>query len=271
MSWRRSTAELVTPRPGPGVCVRCFNLVSAHTTVCRACLSTEPCLERMVPISYSIGGGRLHTELAAYKRDADPFVTDAMTDLVGLLNGFISRHELCVGGGRPFDLITTVPSGEPRRDCSHPLRRIVAELVPATCARHERLLRTGSVSGLRRSFDPRRFDVNRPLGGERVLLIDDTWATGTSAQSAASALVDAGAGSVSAVVIGRYLRRSYGDNPARVNALAGGFDWNTCALCGPTPSYSAPETAKPAATRGDGGLQMTDGSGLDLRLDRAGA
>src|SRR5262249_62149192 len=55
-----------------------------------------------------------------------------------------------------------------------------------------------------RDLDPGRFDV-APVPGARVLLIDDTWTTGASAQSAAMALRTAGARSVATVVIGRHV------------------------------------------------------------------
>ena len=80
-----------------------------------------------------------------------------------------------------------------------------------------------------REFDPRRFEVTRRLSGESVLLIDDTWTTGASAQSAAAALAEAGAGAVAAVVIGRYLNRDWHENDRRLRALPRPFQWDICA------------------------------------------
>jgi orotate phosphoribosyltransferase len=56
-----------------------------------------------------------------------------------------------------------------------------------------------------RALDPGRFLAPRPLPGAAVLLVDDTWTTGSTAQSAAIALRSAGARSVAAVVLGRHL------------------------------------------------------------------
>jgi len=83
-----------------------------------------------------------------------------------------------------------------------------------------------------RTFDARKYDVVRALGGESVLLIDDTWTTGSGAQSAAAALRQAGAGPVAAVVIGRHVKRDWRENERRLRALAQPFDWSSCAWHG---------------------------------------
>jgi orotate phosphoribosyltransferase len=65
-----------------------------------------------------------------------------------------------------------------------------------------------------------------------VLLIDDTWTTGASAQSAAASLKQAGASIVAAVIIGRHLHRDWGHNDRGLSALPTPFDWDDCALHG---------------------------------------
>ena len=52
----------------------------------------------------------------------------------------------------------------------------------------------------------------RSLSGEHVLVLDDTWTTGSRTQSAALTLHDAGADHVSVMVIGRWLSQTYGGN-----------------------------------------------------------
>ena len=61
-----------------------------------------------------------------------------------------------------------------------------------------------------RELDPVRFAAS-PVPDGRVLLVDDTWTTGASAQSAAMALRRAGARSVVTVVIGRHVGRAAPD------------------------------------------------------------
>lgn len=257
--------RLLAPRRGPGVCPRCLNLTRTDVGLCRACGACQHHLAAIVPISYSVGGEWLHQLVAAYKRDADPSVPDAALELASILDRFLAVHEGCVAGvagvagvgaGR-FSLVTSVPSGDPSRDELHPLRRIVGRLASVTAGRHERLLTTSPIAALgpsascasvaapelavSRRFDPRRHTVTRPLHGESVLLIDDMWTSGASAQSAAAALRAAGSGPVAAVVIARHLNRGWDRNDARLRSMeARGFTFADCLVCARSEPASLP-------------------------------
>jgi predicted amidophosphoribosyltransferase len=236
--------SLIMPRRGPGVCVECFNLTRGYEH-CYACEAGAQRLAAVVPISYGVAGEPLHAALAAYKREADPFVPAATAQIAAILWRFLERHEPCVAaaaGVDRFDLITTVPSGERSRDPYHPLRRVVGELVEPARSRHERLLEPPTASAAPRRFDPDRFAAARTLGGEAVLLIDDVWTSGASAQSAAAALLAAGSGPVAAVVIARYLNPGWHQNARRLQRRRGDFEFDSCALC-------APESRSLRATR----------------------
>lgn len=229
----RAAGFLTPPRKGRGVCNDCFNLTRGYER-CFACASGERRLAALVPISLSLGGGHLHHVLADYKRAQGLAAERASRELAAILTRFLATHEPCVAdaaGVSGFDLVTTVPSGDPDRDHDHPLRHLVSQRVGSARGRYDRLLRRSDVAVSPRAFDPRRFCATRRVEGLNVLLIDDTWTTGASAQSAATALLEAGAASVAAVVVGRHLRRGWHDNDARVAALAGQFDWSRCAVC----------------------------------------
>jgi predicted amidophosphoribosyltransferase len=230
-----SPAFLRSPRLGPGVCLDCFNLTDGYER-CYACSHGELHLDAMVPISYSVGHEYLHHALAGYKRLEGTRAAAMTRQVAGILERFLYQHEACVAaaaGIAGFDLVTTVPSSHAERDHDHPLRRIVGELVEPTRARYEPLLRRTTHDVIARRFDRRRFGTTRALSGARVLLIDDTWTTGASAQSAAAALKAAGAAAVGAVVVGRHLNREWHDNDRHIEALARPFDWSRCALCAP--------------------------------------
>lgn len=88
-----------------------------------------------------------------------------------------------------------------------------------------------------RDFATNRFKPTVDLSGSSVLLLDDTWATGGHAQSAAYALTAAGAEKVALVVIGRHIRPEY--EPVKgsgetcedlLDGLPEPFDWGTCAV-----------------------------------------
>ncbi len=66
-----------------------------------------------------------------------------------------------------------------------------------------------------RSLNAGRFRAGQQAAGARVLLLDDTWASGASAQSAAVALKRAGARAVAVVIIGRHVQAAGPAPPAR--------------------------------------------------------
>lgn len=236
-------AGLRSPRHGPGVCVRCFNFTRERVyDLCYACAISEQHLDAMVPIAYSVAHEQLHHDLVRYKRYADPWVETTVARLALILGRFLAAHEACVAaaaGATAFDVVTTVPSGQIGRDEHHPLRRIVGEMVVSTAGRHERLLRRSSAPVRPRAFDLTRYQAVRRLSGANVLLIDDTWTTGASAQSAAATLKAAGAARVGAVVIGRHLNRDWFENDQRLRRLAQPLHLSVCALCARVPEAQA--------------------------------
>jgi hypothetical protein len=224
---------MVAPRPGPEVCGVCFNFTRGFER-CYACTQNEDLLAAVAPISYSVGLEQLHRALMGYKRLTGDVARRLRVELAAVLWRFLVRHERCAARAADaarFELVTTVPSGERTRDAAHPLPHLVGDLVTPTRGRHERLLRRSSLEVAPRTFDPGKFEAIRSLDGEAVLLIDDTWTTGASAQSAAAALRHAGAGPVAAVVIGRHLNREWHENDRRLRSIARPFDWDRCALC----------------------------------------
>jgi hypothetical protein len=220
------------PRRGPDVCQVCFNFTRGYDR-CYACTQNEDWLAAVSPISYSVALEQLHRALMGYKRLSGEIARRLTVQLAAVLWRYLAAHERCVAraaGVGGFELVTTVPSGDRGRDCSHPLRRIVGELIGPTQGRFERLLRRSALDLAPRMFHVAKFEAVRPLDNEPVLLIDDTWTTGTSGQSAAAALRHAGAGPVAAVVIGRHLNREWHENDKRLRAVKQPFDWERCAL-----------------------------------------
>jgi hypothetical protein len=225
--------ELMPPaRVGPGVCAVCRTFVACDVDLCQACRRQPHALAAVLPISYSVGGGRLHRELRAYKDAPAEGIRDVASHTVAtLLQAFLARHEACVAavaGVRRFDLVTTVPSPTLRGDAARWRLRAITRCCPGVNARFRRLLAPGAASVVRHQWSPRRFEAVAPLGRIDVLLIDDTWTTGASAQAAAVALRRAGARHVALVVIGRHLSRGHADNAERVARLPS-FDWDACA------------------------------------------
>jgi predicted amidophosphoribosyltransferase len=224
---------LLGPRRGPDVCATCFNFTAGYER-CWNCAHGEPSLDALAPISYSVAREQLHHALASYKRLNGDIARPLRAILAAILWRFLQEHEACLAKAANtacFDVVTTVPSGNPARDEHHPLRTIVGHQVGPTRERYRRLLTRTTEQIPQRTFSSTKFEATTTLKNQSVLLIDDTWTTGASAQSAAAALKAAGAGPTAAVVIGRHLNREWHENDRRIRGIARPFEWQACALC----------------------------------------
>ncbi len=80
-----------------------------------------------------------------------------------------------------------------------------------------------------------RFTAERATAGACVLLLDDTWVSGASAQSAAAALKRVGARRVAVVVLGRHLDPADRlGGPLAVRLAPAPYDPAKCAVHGQT-------------------------------------
>lgn len=182
---------------------------------------------------------QLAHELFEYKNSAkDEVKSELSLRLAALLWRWLSSHEKCAArqaGISSFEFVTTVPSTSSRPD--EPLAKIVGGIVGATKDRYRSLLQPNPARSPSRDFESDKYIATFQLEGESVLLIDDTWTTGSHAQSAAFALKQAGAGSVGVVVIGRRLdvvpRDRFGEIASNYlrRARAQGWDWTKCRFC----------------------------------------
>jgi predicted amidophosphoribosyltransferase len=236
---RAAYARVLVPPPpaGPGACRTCCAPVPAPAVLCRSCRRLPAVLDAVLPASLSVGGGRLYRELRGYKDDAAEAARDAYTrGLALVLAMFLSAHERCLAsaaGVSAFTVVTTVPSGRGRDTAARwRLSAIVGELCAPTAARFRRLLAPAASDGAAaRGWRPDRYRALEVLGGADVLLVDDTWTSGASAQAAALALRRGGAGAVALVVLGRYVDAAEAAT-ARWLRAAPAFVWQSCALAG---------------------------------------
>jgi len=215
MTWERLRAvvsrdagELWPPQPaGAGCCTVCRGAAQPGYARCYQCSAHRAAAPGMladavVPISYAVKGESHAARLRLYKTNA-PGADAAGPPLRALMLVFLHDHAPCVwrhAAMPPPTRLAVVPSGQGRPG-AHPLLGLLSPsllLGPVTLA-----VRPGEHLG--RELNPRRFRAESPLGGASVLLVDDTWVSGASAQSAAVALRAAGAGHVAVVVLGRHV------------------------------------------------------------------
>ena len=100
---------------------------------------------------------------------------------------------------------------------SQPLRRALALVRPMSENLRELLRCVSTRSKRLMECDPGVFDTVADVDGARIILIEDTWITGSTALSAAGTLLEAGAASVVITPIAREMKRSFhgDDHPYR--------------------------------------------------------
>jgi len=225
--------------PGSGICRTCWTFIDPAFETCYKCGHQPNSLDAVVPITYSEHLGQMHLALRNYKDGSNEGIRrhDSIR-LAAIPWRFLRGHERCVAhaaGADGFDLVTFVPSSTPERDRQSAFARLASWVEPIRSRFQRALEPTGEVEG--RDFDVSRFKPTADVVGKSILLLDDTWATGGHAQSAAYALTAAGAQKLALVVIGRHVRRDF--EPVQdsgetcgdlIDALPSDFDWSTCAV-----------------------------------------
>lgn len=214
------------------LCAVCRGPAGAGSVRCFQCDLHWQCAagsmaDAVAPIAFAIKGGPHARLLWQYKstRLAVADAGQAMT-IRAMLLVFLRDHGPCLwraaGSARPTH-VAVVPTARGRPG-THPLRSLVQGYLTIPWA--DLVARPGGEQV--RDLDPERFRAG-PLPGAHVLLIDDTWTTGSSAQSAAIALRAAGATSVVTVVIGRHIGGPAAEH-AGIGPAAMPFRMDSCAV-----------------------------------------
>lgn len=224
------------PPGGAGVCRVCHGGPFAGEDICHSCRSvirqiTRPA-DAVIPISICEGYSQFHTVLRQYKDGySDTTRSKFVLQIAATLARFLRDHRTCMSAttGADFDLVCTVPSSGGRAG-EHPLVDVISKvgvLRPMT----DHVLARGSGDLDHATASDDGYIVTRDVAGRHVLLIEDTFTTGARCQSAASALAVAGAASVRALVVGRYMTPWNDACRAILEAAAKTpFSFNECCL-----------------------------------------
>ena len=245
------TACTVCRGPARAGYARCYQC-EAHETLGHGLLA-----DAVVPISYAVKGTPFAEDLWRYKssreggnsarsssagsssarnssarsssaRSSSARSSSAGSSLLALLLAFLGDHADCVWRRAAMpgpDRLAVVPSGVGRPGL-HPLLALASPSLRLPL--WPLAIRPGRQG---RDLDVHRFQAGPGPRGGGVLLLDDTWVSGASAQSACAALKLAGAGRVALVVLGRHI------NPADPHAAGfaaglapGSYDPAACAV-----------------------------------------
>lgn len=247
------------PAVRPGVCRICHSgpneshAAKGPFAVCAGCRRTTAAVRRptahVVPISLVCrhGEGRQLYDIVARHRNppAASGRRDRSTLLAAALARFHRAHRPCLAGaagGEPT-VVTTIPRTAPDRpvEAFDPMPRVV-DMVAALRDLHRPVLLPGDPAAearlSRHQPDEHAFHVVGRLDGARVLLVDDLLVSGARVQSAASALLGAGAEAVVALVIARLVDPTFNGASARIWAQSSAepYSFGRCCLCDPASS-----------------------------------
>jgi hypothetical protein len=202
------------------VCRTCRGPVGAGFARCYQCdsalsLAGGLLADAVAPIGYAVRGEPLAEDLRTYKSDGvgAAVAAAAAVRLREMLAAFLADHGRSVwaaaGMSEGPSAVAVVPSGQGRPG-AHPLVGLVRSSVALPMVRLSIAPREIHTRGV----NPGWVRVGDPVAGAAVLVVDDTWVSGGSAQSTAAALKLAGARRVAVVVLGRHV------NPADPRSAA---------------------------------------------------
>jgi hypoxanthine-guanine phosphoribosyltransferase len=225
------------------------NVVKEPRVTCRVCTTPVQGFDRcwrcqqhgriagladvVAPLTYAIDNTQSATLLRHYKDDPVRTVRERHSLIINwLLYLGITLHERCIAAAarRPVSLRMVIPSltgragRHPLTDIAHAMNALsgAVALVPAPDAMCDRAVNDKFV-----------LHPDTRLDGQHVLILDDTWTTGSNAQSAALAVRRAGAVAVSVMVIARWLSPGYGATAEFIKTrLQRDYDPSRCPVTG---------------------------------------
>jgi len=157
----------------------------------------------VVPVGYAVRGGPLATDLRRYKSN-QAGAAESAARLCDMLAEFLRDNGDSVWRAAGMTAgpaaVAVVPSGQGRRG-AHPLLGIVSACLDLPVLRLSVVPGNIHVRGVTVGW----LRAEDPVPGADVLVVDDTWVSGGSAQSAAVALKLVGARRVAIVVLGRHV------------------------------------------------------------------
>ncbi|WP_253813535.1 phosphoribosyltransferase [Nocardia amikacinitolerans] len=204
----------------------------------------------MILLTYAQGyhpGGRHQSahEMRAYK-DV-PLVERCRQNLRLVVKAAVALHRSCFAqhAGSHWDAITFVSSIQ-RTGRTHPLAELVDDILQAHPNTALFFLQPGPNVDAGRQLVSDRFVVDEVdhdfVVDRHVLILDDTWVSGASAQGAAIAVKRAGAREVTVLCIARWLRWDWPPHKPFLESLTVPYDPLACPVhrivCQPAAEFS---------------------------------
>jgi predicted amidophosphoribosyltransferase len=163
----------------------------------------EPIADIVGSVTYAVKGLQSGHVMHGYK--ATPHQEEHRQIVQLMAADSLLSHVECASRlvGAPVTSWATVPSLTTSRGAvEHPIHMAVAPFLP--WLPEAQVLKSPSAKNPR-SFRPENFDVQSDLEGDHLLVIDDTWTSGSQAQSVAVAARRDGAEHVTILTVARWL------------------------------------------------------------------
>lgn len=214
---------------GQHVCPYCLGPVTPTYTECNGCArlfkfgdAPAELRGRVVPMTTVLNPSPWYSALLTYKTTQWAEYAPIVAALAFL---WISAHESHIEEllGGAADFITIVPSKKGTSYENQKLRRL---LVPFGDRVVQTLRCANATNYQRQGYDPRIFEpAGEDVRYRRLIVVEDTWTTGSTAVSACGALLDAGAESVVLTPIARMFNGVWvgAEHPYRAH-LNGSYD-----------------------------------------------
>ena len=191
------------------VCLGTLFLQPGRRT-CAKCESHEGAADLVGSLIYGGDGLATRDVLYGYKKPDDPHKESFKLELSALVGIGVLGHRRCAEllAGKPSYQWASVPSLK-HIGIPHPFRAILSQWMSPHAAEITIAASPWARNAgyrQRREFNPGLFSIDSPVtAGGHVVVIDDTWVSGSHSQSVALALKRAGAGKVSILTVGRWL------------------------------------------------------------------
>jgi predicted amidophosphoribosyltransferase len=233
--------ERLLPSVAPvleGTCALCFGAVGKTYdgdwfTYCQHCHGYRNYLDRVVPVVYSLDVG-FESLLHKYKDWENRQWLGIPLGCIA--QDFFQRHLGCITEAiGDVDRFTVVPSGDTDRPFI-PLEYAVDQVDGWNVDWDFGLVKKVREGRPKRGVaDASFYEVSEDLDHETIVILDDTWTSGSSTASVAAALQAAGARRILAVTIGRQIHAGsdFGSAPdLEAAARERTYDPERCVLCG---------------------------------------
>ena len=232
--WVAEIEQHLTPVPhrtADHSCDICHGFRDGGSARCSSCIDTvgqvtNP-LSDIVPISMTTGYTQLHHILKWYKSDQTDEAERRLLQvrMSAALTMFLSEHQNCLGH---WDRLVVVPST--KNSPPHAMEAVVRRSPYLREMLYSPLEVTDTPPAKRQARDD-GYRTTQSVAGDRILLVDDTFTTGASSQSAASRLALEGAEVTGAVVFGRYVNPDWSNNQVHLETqYSQDFKWSECCL-----------------------------------------